>query len=76
MGGGYQNFLGGAQLGLNMPDLSPASGWQAAWGLQNNVLISWTVFAYGWTGAPGLSQPVLDGTIVRAAFKSGSYTPP
>lgn len=76
VGGGYQNFLGGAQLGLNMPDLSPASGWQAAWGLQNNVLISWTVFAYGWTGAPGLSQPVLDGTIVRAAFKSGSYTPP
>ncbi|MBK9977082.1 MAG: putative Ig domain-containing protein [Gemmatimonadetes bacterium] len=74
--GAYQALIGGPQLSLNMPDLAPASGWQPTWGLQNNVLISWTVYAYGWSGGSGLAQPTLDGTTVRGAFKSGSYTPP
>ena len=74
--GAYQNLLNGALLGNNMPDFSIVPGWQSTWGLQNNVLISWSVYAYGWSVGSGLSQPTLDGTTIVGAFKSGSYTPP
>ncbi|MCC6929032.1 MAG: hypothetical protein IT359_08600 [Gemmatimonadaceae bacterium] len=74
--GAYQNLVNGASFGNNMPDFSIVPGWQSAWGLQNNVLISWSVYGFGWSLGSGLSQPILDGTTILGAFKTGSYTPP
>ena len=74
--GAYQAQINASQFGNNMPDFSAVPGWQATWGLQNNVLINWMVIGYGWSLGSGLGQPALDGTVILSAFKSGSYTPP
>ena len=72
--GAYYEAIGGNFI--RMPDLATAAGWQPQWGMLNNILISWTVAAYGWSGTPGLAFPLSDGTVVRGGFLSGSYTPP
>lgn len=74
--GAYQASINASQFGNNMPDFSIVPGWQATWGLQNNVLISWSVTGYGISTGSALGQPVLDGTTILSATKYGSYTPP
>ena len=74
--GGYHSFIGGPQASIPMPDLAATAGWKPEWGMQNNILISWTVSVFGWSGVGSLTPLELDGTTIRGAFLVGSYTPP
>ncbi len=76
LSGGYQEILDLPQVTIRAPDLATAAGWQSAWSLQNNILISWTMQAFGWTGDGTMTEPRLAGITILSGFASGSYTPP
>lgn len=65
-----------ATVDVVVPDFEGTADWNSNWGLRPQTQIQWSAAATRWTAAgSGVDAPILEGSVVINASRSGQITP-